>query len=277
VVALVAIVVAMLMHRPVPPDLVINKDVPATPGPETPNPDKPNPDKPAPDNPTPDKPSPDTPPPNPSLPEKPRVPENPPPAQPGPDAPSPNPRSGPGGPQANLPAGDYDSLMAQAKAAWSVRQYSQVQNLFRQGIRMDPNKPRAYSGLAELQLYVLGDLNGASQNGQAAVARGGEAVFHVRHDHSSDTFTVQCTGKLYVSTNGVRFVPDTGSHAFTAKMGELREVKKNRGVTIGFRQKAVDLHPFHIKLANGQNYNLAPSSRETEAERGLILTLIGEH
>jgi hypothetical protein len=41
-------------------------------------------------------------------------------------------------------------------------------------------------------------------------------------------------------------------------------------------ERAVDLHPFHIKLANGQNYNLAPSSRETEAERDLILTLIGE-
>ncbi len=298
-VALVAIVVAIAIHRPTPPGPIvpgpiINKDGPVTPGPDNPSPEKPNPDQPSPEKPGPDapgpspgNPTPDTPAPYKPAPGRP-APESPPsnpgnppipnPSQPG--NPQPNPRD-PGGPPANPPvnppAGDYDSLIAQAKAAWSVRQYSQVQNLLRQAIRLDPNKPRAYSGLGELQLYIFNDLNGASQNAQAAIAHGGEAVFHVRHDHSSDTFTVQCTGKLYVSQSGVRFVPDTGSHAFEARKGDLREVKRNRGVTIGFRQKAVDLHPFHIKLANGQNYNLAPSSREADAERNLILTLVGEH
>lgn len=284
IIAVIAIVVAMTMHRPapVPPAPVADKNSPVEPSPAVPNP---VPDKPAdPAPPDPSSPNPVTSPipnpiPSPSTPANPKPDAGPSPNLPPPANPGRNARGGPGpaSPASiNPPSGDYDSLMAQAKVAWSQRQYAQVQTLFRQGIKMDPNKPRAYSGLAELQLYIFNDLTGATQNAQAALARGGDAVFHVQHDHSSNTFTVACTGKLYVSQTGVRFTPDTGSHAFSARKAEIREIRKNRPFTIGIRQKPVDLHAFHIRLANGQNYNLAPSSRSSEGERELIFTLLGE-
>jgi hypothetical protein len=279
----IAIVVAMTMHRPapVPPAPVADKNSPVEPSPAAPP--NPVPDKPA--DPVPSDPGNPNPITNPIT--NPGTPPNPTPqpdSGPSPDFSLPaNPdRNGRGSPgpaspaSINPPSGDYDSLMAQAKVAWSQRQYAQVQTLLRQGIKMDPNKPRAYSGLAELQLYIFNDLAGATQNAQAALARGGDAVFHVQHDHSSNTFTVACTGKLYVSQTGVRLVPDTGSHAFNARKAEIREMRKNRPFTIGLRQKPVDLHAFHIRLANGQNYNLAPSSRSSEGERELIFTLFGE-
>ena len=177
-----------------------------------------------------------------------------------------------------MPAGDYESLINQAKQAWTARQFPQVQNLLNQAIRLDPNKPRAYSGLAELQLYVYNDFSNAAQNAQKAISRGGEAVFHLRHDHSGETFTIQCTGKLYISQAGIRFVPDTGSHSFNVRRGDIRDAKKNRmlSVHIGQRQNSVDIHPFHVRLANGENFNFAGESKSTEAERDLILSLLNE-
>lgn len=175
-------------------------------------------------------------------------------------------------------AGDYDSMMDQAKTAWNQHRYPQVQQILMQAVRMDPSKPRAYSGLAELQLYVLGDLRGATQNYQTAVSRGGDAVFHVLHDHSAGTFVKHCQGFLYVSRTGLRFAPSDSIHNFTAQQGEIREARPNRFINLTFGRQgrpSVDPHAFHIKLANGQNYNFAPMSRFTEEERNLILSTLG--
>jgi len=166
--------------------------------------------------------------------------------------------------------------MAQAKTAWNARQYSQVQTLLTKAVRLDPNKPRAYSGLAELELYYLNDPNSAAQHALAAISRGGEVPFHLRHDRSGDTFTSQGAGILYLSQKSIRFVPDSGSGGFTARRADVRESKRNKMIGLGIRQKPLDLHPFHIRLANGQNYNFAPTSKSGEAERDLILTLLGE-
>ena len=174
--------------------------------------------------------------------------------------------------------GDYDSMIEQAKTAWSQRRYQQVAQILMQAIRSDPTKPRAYSGLAELQLYILGDLGGAMQNYQQAVARGGDAVFHVLHDHSAETFVAHCQGFLYVSRKGVRFVPSDSNHGFTAVRADVREVRSNRKLNFSFGRQtrpSIDPHAFHIKLANGQNYNFAPMSRFTEEERNLILGMLG--
>ena len=175
--------------------------------------------------------------------------------------------------------GDYDSMIQQAKTAWDQHRYPQVQQVLQQAVRSDPSKPRAYSGLAELQLYVLGDLGGAMQNYNAAVARGGDAVFHVLHDHSAETFVKHCQGFLYVSRKGIRFAPtDSSGHGFTATHPEIREARMNRKLNINFGRQnrpSIDPHAFHIRLANGQNYNFAPMSRFTEEERNLILGIIG--
>jgi hypothetical protein len=181
-----------------------------------------------------------------------------PPAQPAPDA-------APAGP-------DYDTLVGQALAAGD---YTETQTQLLAVIKQFPKKPRAYAELGELELYSLNDLPSAAQHDQAAIARGGEAVFHVRHDHSGDTFSAQCTGKLYISKSRVRFVPASGPHAFSAKKADIKEVKKNR-MSGGFGFGRSDVRSFHIRLAT-QNYNLAGSSQTADGERDLIVSLIGEH
>jgi hypothetical protein len=167
-------------------------------------------------------------------------------------------------------------MIDQAKAAWSQRRYPQVQQILMQAVRNDPSKPRAYSGLAELQLYVLGDLNGAMQNYQGALSRGGDAVFHVIHDHSAETFVKHCTGFLYVSRTSVRFAPSDSIHTFTAQHSDVREARPNRRLNMNFGQArpAIDPHAFHIKLGNGLNYNFAPTSGFGEEERSLILNTL---
>jgi len=191
--------------------------------------------------------------------------------------PSPEPAPNPSGDPGVRGSGDYNSLIDQSKTAWANRQFPRVRMLLNQALTLDPNQPRAYSGLGELNLYVFDNVAIARRNDQAAIEHGGEAVFHVIHDHSGETFAVHVAGKLYVSATAVRYVPDSGPHAFNVKKSDVREVRKNRimGVGIG-RQKPADLHPFHIRLANGQNYNFAPTSTKPELERELILDLLGE-
>jgi serine/threonine protein kinase len=177
-----------------------------------------------------------------------------------------------GGPDAQ----GYDGLLNQAKAAWNQHDYQQAQTLLQQAIRLDPEKPRAYDGLAELQLYQLNDLAGAVKNYQAALAHGGEVTFHVAHDHSGETFATQCRGFLHISPRGVRYVPtDFPAHAFNVARADVREIRKNRMVGILGRRTSSDFHAFHIRLANGQNYNFAPQSRFTDSERDLILAFLG--
>ena len=196
----------------------------------------------------------------------------------GPSGNRPVPTGAPG--DSRIPAGsDYDGILDQAKAAWSAKQFPQMQQLLLQAIRTDPNKPRAYTGLGELNLYVYNNPAMAMQNYQAAIQRGGEAVFHVIHDHSAGSFVTHCGGFLRVSAAGVRYEP-VGStvHAFTARRAQVREAKRNRDINLGFGRQgrpSIDLHAFHIRLENGENFNFAPQSKSTEAERDMILNFIG--
>ncbi len=174
-------------------------------------------------------------------------------------------------------AGDYSSLIDQSKVAWDRGQFPLARMLLNQAINLDPNRPRAYTELAELNLYKFDNGPNAKRNAHLAIEHGGEAIFHVLHDHSGETFAVHGTGRLYISATELRYVPESDAHGFTAQISELREVRRNHlmGVGIG-RQKPTDLHPFHIRLGNGQNYNFAGTSKLGEPERALILELLGK-
>jgi hypothetical protein len=118
------------------------------------------------------------------------------------------------------------------------------------------------------------------QNYKAALARGGEATFHVVHDHGAGNFQNACRGWLHVSRNGVHFEAFDSLHKFSASRSQVHEAKKNRwqGVLLndGSGRQAPDMHPFHIRLqsSKGPNYNFAPMSNSGDAERGLILDII---
>jgi serine/threonine protein kinase len=188
--------------------------------------------------------------------------------------------SGPTGTPQVPPSGDeYTALIDQAKGAWAQHQYPQVQQVLLQAIKLDPNRPRAYSGLGELNMYVYNNLGQAIQFDQMALARGGEAVFHVLHDHAAGNFATHCSGFLHVSANGVSYEPvDSAVHGFKAPHAQIREAKKNHNINIGIGRQnrpSIDPHALHIKLANGQNYNFAPTSKFSEAERDMMLKYIG--
>ncbi len=201
---------------------------------------------------------------------------------PGPTGPTgPGPGPGPTGPTGPIGTPDeYTGLLNQAKAAWAQHQYPRVQQLLLQAVQLDPNKPRAYTGLGELNLYVYNNLQEAIQYDQMALAHGGEAVFHVLHDHAAGNFATHCSGFLHVNANGVWYEPvDSAIHAFKVPHAQIREAKKNHNINIGIGRQnrpSIDPHSFHIKLDNGQNYNFAPTSKFTEAERDMILKYMGE-
>jgi serine/threonine protein kinase len=215
--------------------------------------------------------------PNAATPPDPNAPPNPDPNQPDPNNPQNQPDATPPAPAQPAPdaapAGpDYDTVVGQALNAGD---FTETQTQLLAVIKQFPKKPRAYAELGELELYSLNDVASAAQHDQAAIARGGEAVFHVRHDHSGETFSAVCTGKLYVSKTRVRYVPVSGPHGFSVKKDEIKEVKKNK-MSGGFGFGKSDVRAFHILLPT-QNYNLAGSSQSIDAERDLILSTIGEH
>ena len=76
-----------------------------------------------------------------------------------------------------------------------------------------------------------------------------------------------------ISGGSVSFVG--GSDSFKASKTEVREAKRNKVVGM-FARGQVSVSAFHIRLASGKNYNLAPGSAFTDAERDLILNLIGK-
>jgi hypothetical protein len=268
-IALIATGLVLARHRvfprlfPTPPAPIVAATDPNAPAAPAPDPNAATP--PAPD-------------PNAATPPDPNAPPNPDPNQPVPNNPQNQPDAAappaPAQPAPDAaPAGpDYDTLVGQAVAAGD---FTVMQTQLLLVMKQFPKKPRAYAELAELELYSLNDLASAAPHAQAAIARGGEAVFHIRHDHSGETFASQCTGKLYVSKSKVRFVPVSGPHGFSVKKDEIKEVKKNK-MSGGFGFGRSDVRAFHIRLPT-QNYNLAGSSQSIDAERDLILASIGEH
>jgi hypothetical protein len=91
--------------------------------------------------------------------------------------------------------------------------------------------------------------------------------FRVVHDHAMGMLSAWCVGTLYVSADTVTFVPERATDGrmdrFQIRKSDIREAKKNK-MPLG--QNGNDLQGFHIRLANGSNYNFA---RVDEQGRGL--------
>jgi serine/threonine protein kinase len=169
----------------------------------------------------------------------------------------------------------YTALLQQADQMVRRNQYAGAVQALSQAVRLDPSMPQAYDGLAQLQLYMFGQLPAAIQNYQAAISRGGMVTFRVYHDHGTGNFASTCMGFFYVSKTGVRFMAFNSVHAFNATRAQIRELRKNRFFLNPGRQ-GVDPHAFHVKLDDGRNFNFAPMSRFGEAERDLIINTAGE-
>ena len=61
-------------------------------------------------------------------------------------------------------------------------------------------------------------------------------------------------------------------HSFDVPRAQVKEMKKNRSLfTIGAQR----VTSFRIRLEDGKNFNLAPKSNFSDAERELILSIAG--
>ncbi len=184
-----------------------------------------------------------------------------------------------GTPAADAPAVDpgpsYDTLTGQGVSFIAAGDTDSAVNVYLQAIKLQPKSPKAYAALGELYLYTIGNLPEALKYYHAAIARGGVVTFHVHHDRGGGNFTVASDGRLQISNSSVAFVSGGGADSFRASKSEVREAKGNKVVGL-FAHGQVSLMAFHIRLATGKNYNFAPGSNFTLAERDLIISLIGK-
>jgi serine/threonine protein kinase len=172
------------------------------------------------------------------------------------------------------PGPAYDTLTGQGVSFIAAGDTDSAVNVYLQAIKLIPKNPKAYAALGELNLYTLGNLPEALRYYHAAIARGGVVTFHVHHDRGGGNFTVASDGRLLVSNSSVAYVSANGADSFKVSKGEVREAKRDKVVGL-FSHGQVSLMAFHIRLVTGKNYNFAPGSNFNEAERDLILTLIG--
>jgi serine/threonine protein kinase len=240
--------------EPVPPT---PKPVPPTPKPVPPQP-KPVPPKPVPPQPEPVPPQPV--PPQPVPPEP--VPPNPVPPVPGPVPPNPNPV-----------AGSYDAIMKQALDLDKRKVYPQEMQLLNQAIQVNPNRWEAYDLAAQVYLYDYNQFAQGIQYFELSLQHGGNATFHVMHDHSGGTFVTHSEGWLYVSQRGVEYKSWNSTDAFKAPRSEIQEARANRILArIGVQNAGQ--HSFHIKLTGGRNYNFKGIGQFAEGQRDMILKIL---
>jgi len=179
---------------------------------------------------------------------------------------------------AAAPAADggasYDTLYSQGVSFVTAGDSDGAVNVYLQAIKLVPKNPKAYAALGELYLYTVGNLPEALKYYHAAVARGGVVTFHVHHDRGGGNFTVASDGRLLLSNSSVAFSAD-GGDAFRVPRGAVREAKRNKVVGM-FTRGQLSVSAFHIRLESGKNYNFAPGSNFSDAERDLILSIIGK-
>lgn len=167
----------------------------------------------------------------------------------------------------------YDTLVGQAATYVTTGDSESAANVYREAIKVAPQKPEAYAALGELYLYTIGNLPEALKYYHAAIARGGTVTFHVRHDRGGGNFTLAGDGRLLLSNSSVAYASETGSDSFKVLREEVKEAKHNKVLGI-FARGQLSVFSFHIRLDSGKNYNFAPGSNFKEAERDLILNII---
>jgi serine/threonine protein kinase len=169
----------------------------------------------------------------------------------------------------------YDTLYSQGVSFVASGDTDNAVNAYLQAIKLQPKSPKAYAALGELYMYTAPNLPEALKYYHAAIARGGVVTFHVHHDRGGGNFTVASDGRLMLSNSSVAFTAEAGGDAFKVPRAAVREAKRNKVVGM-FTHNKLSVSAFHIRLDTGKNYNFAPGSTFSDAERELILSIIGK-
>lgn len=169
----------------------------------------------------------------------------------------------------------YDTLYNQGVSFVAAGDADSAVNVYLQAIALQPKSPKAYAALGELYLYTAPNLPEALKYYHAAIARGGVVTFHVHHDRGGGNFSVASDGRLMLSNSSVAFSSADGGDSFRVSRGDVKEAKRNKVMGM-FTRGQLTVSAFHIRLESGKNYNFAPGSTFTDAERELILSIIGK-
>jgi hypothetical protein len=172
-----------------------------------------------------------------------------------------------GGQASNPPAGDYKSMMQQASALDQKHAYQDELALLDKAIKLDPSRFEAYDLKAQIYLYNFQQWPEAKQNFELSLSHGGNATFHVFHDHGGGTFSSKCAGWLYVTRNGVEFKSSDSQHKFNARRGDITDVGSSKPF-------GTDHHAFHMRV-NKVLWSFAPRGEFADDQRSMILGIIG--
>ncbi len=177
---------------------------------------------------------------------------------------------------ATVPAsGDYKTLMQQAGELDNKHSYQEELAVLDQAIKVDPKRYEAYNLKAQIYLYNFQKFPEAKQNFEASLARGGNAAFHVMHDHGAGNFTSKCIGWLYVTRNNVEYrASDASPHRFNAKRGDITDVGASKPFGSQGKGPSFDHHAFHMRI-NKMLWSFAPQGQFGDEQRSMILEIIG--
>ncbi|MGA2738422.1 MAG: protein kinase [Bryobacteraceae bacterium] len=162
-------------------------------------------------------------------------------------------------------AASYGDLQKQASIMLANKQYAEAQTLLNKAIALNPDGYQAYNSIAQIELYYLHQPAQAFDHYRAAIARGGSAQMYVLDQRKIGGFLSISRGMAGFS------ITNDSAHSFPPSA--VTEAKKNKSDLIKFGQKS--RQAFHLRLANGQNYNFEPGSPSGADEVDFILSIIG--
>jgi myosin heavy subunit len=160
----------------------------------------------------------------------------------------------------------YDDLLRQAANLSRSRNYNGAIQVNQQAIRANSARPDAYANIGWIALYGTGDMGLAMSHYKEAIQRGGMVYFRVMHDHQQMSFQDRCEGNLGIARDHLQYTSSNGIHNLKLSKAEIGEIRENK---LPFRRVSGD---FHIKAADGRNFNLLPVSN-ARLVRDMILQL----
>jgi serine/threonine protein kinase len=191
-------------------------------------------------------------------------------------APGPSP-TGPAGPkQATAAGGDYKSLLQQAAALDKQHAYQDEMTVLDKAIKLDPNQWQAYDLKAQIYLYNFNKFPEARENFLQSLAHGGDASFHVVHDHGAGNFTSTCKGWLFVRRGSVKYQQSDGSklHHVDAKRADITDVSVVKPFGSQGHGPTFDHHAFRMRF-DKQLWTFMPQGQFADEQREMILSIIG--
>ncbi len=177
--------------------------------------------------------------------------------------------TGPGGAPSQQTAAsrDYDALIQQALQLDQKHAYQDEISVLDKAVRLNPNGWQAYDLKAQIYLYNFLKWPEAKENFQLSLAHGGNATFHVAHDHGAGNFTALCDGWLYVTRNSVEYKSWNSAHRFRVSRKEITDVGSAKSY-------GTDHHALRMRV-NRQLWTFAPLGQFLDEQRAMMLEVLG--